>query len=138
MPRTTLQPPELFSSRPWGFSQVTISPPGTVINIAGQVDWGANEQCNATGREEQFRQALKNVLIALAAAGGTPDDIQILRIYIPNFQAGTEAGLIARVLVEIFGTENPPASSWIGVQALAQPEYLIEVEAMAIISALSR
>jgi enamine deaminase RidA (YjgF/YER057c/UK114 family) len=41
--------------------------------------------------------------------------------------------MIAKVLVETFGEENPPASSWIGVQALAQPDYLIEVEAMAIV-----
>lgn len=41
--------------------------------------------------------------------------------------------MIARVLVETFGDKNPPASSWIGVEALAQPEYLIEVEALAIV-----
>lgn len=133
MPRTTLQPPELFSSKPWGFSQVVISPPGTVVHIAGQVPWDASETCNAVGREAQFRQALKHVFIALKAAGGTPDDIQVLRFYIVNFISGTEADMIARVLVDVFGSDNPPASSWIGVQALAQPEYLIEVEAMAIL-----
>jgi len=133
MPRITLQPPELFSSKPWGFSQVVVSAPGTIVHIAGQVPWDASEQCNAVGLEEQFRQALKQVFIAVKAAGGTSDDLQILRFYIPNFKSGPDADLIARVLVETFGTKNPPASSWIGVQALAQPEYLIEVEAMAII-----
>ncbi|MFF3437622.1 RidA family protein [Streptosporangium sp. NPDC002721] len=133
MPRTTLQPPELFSSRPWGFSQVSISPPGSIVNIAGQVAWDANHEVTAVGREAQLRQALKHVFIALEAAGGTPDDIQMLRLYIPDFRSGPEADLIGRVLVETFGTENPPPSSWIGVQGLAQPEYLIEVEAMAVI-----
>lgn len=134
MPRATLQPPELFQSKPWGFSQVAVSPPGTIVSVAGQVAWGADQASNAVGLEDQFRQALKHVFIALAAAGATPDDIQSLRLYIPNFQPGVDADRIGRVLVEIFGSDNPPASSWIGVQALAQPEYLIEVEAMAVIA----
>lgn len=72
-------------------------------------------------------------MIALREAGGTADDIQSLRFFIPNFEPGREAEMIARVLIEVFGSENPPASSWIGVQALAQPEYLIEVEATAVV-----
>ncbi|MEM9882688.1 MAG: RidA family protein [Planctomycetota bacterium] len=133
MPRQTLQPPELFPSKKWGFSQVVISPPGRVVHISGQVPWDADEKPIVGTREDQFRQALKHVFIAVEAAGGTPDDIQSLRFYIPNFESGTEADMISRVLVETFGTDSPPASSWIGVQALAQPEYLIEVEATAII-----
>ncbi|WP_034177285.1 RidA family protein [Burkholderia ambifaria] len=135
MPRESLQPPTLFSSKSWGFSQVVISEPGRIVNVAGQVAWDADGNQNAQGLEGQFRQTLKQVFIAVEAAGGTTEDIQILRFYIPNFKAGEDAGLIAKVLVEIFGDTNPPASSWIGVQALAQPEYLIEVEAMAVIPA---
>ncbi|MEU3989421.1 RidA family protein [Streptomyces platensis] len=133
MPRTTFQPPELFDSRPWGFSQVSVSPPGRIVNIAGQVAWDSNHEVTAVGREAQLRQALKHVLIALEAVGGTADDIQILRLYLPGFESGPEADLIGRVLVDTFGSENPPPSSWIGVQALAQPEYLVEVEAMAVV-----
>lgn len=133
MPRITLQPLQLFSSKHWGFSQVVISDPGRTVHIAGQVAWDANQQCNAIGLEGQFRQTLKHVFIALEAAGGAPEDIQILRLYIPGFRSGPDADVIAKVLVDTFGTDDPPASSWIGVHSLAQPEYLIEVEAMAII-----
>ncbi|EJR91863.1 hypothetical protein IKE_06345 [Bacillus cereus VD196] len=133
MPRQTIQPPELFSSKPWGFAQVVISEPGRLVTVAGQVAWNATGQMNAEGLEGQFRQTLKQVIIAVEATGGTADDIQILRLYIPNFQSGSDANLIAKILTETFGTENPPASSWIGVQALAQPEYLIEVEAIAVV-----
>ncbi|TDD58053.1 RidA family protein [Kribbella antibiotica] len=134
MPRVTLQPAELFASKAWGFSQVAVSPPGTIINIAGQVAWGADEKSNAEGLEEQLRQALDHVFVAVRAAGGQPDDIQILRLYIRDFQSGTDADRIGKVLTDVFGTDNPPPSSWIGVQALAQPEYLVEVEAMAVVS----
>ncbi|SDT08322.1 Enamine deaminase RidA, house cleaning of reactive enamine intermediates, YjgF/YER057c/UK114 family [Paenibacillaceae bacterium GAS479] len=133
MPRQTIQPPGLFSSKPWGFSQVVISEPGRIVNVAGQVAWDATGHMNAEGLEGQLRQTLKQVIIAVEAAGGTLDDIQMLRLYIPNFQSNPDADLIAKVLTETFGTENPPASSWIGVQALAQPEYLVEVEAMAVV-----
>src|SRR5262245_27749462 len=117
MPRQTLQLPQLFASKPWGFSQVVVSEPGRIVNIAGQVAWDADGKPNAEGLEGQFRQTLKQVFIAVAAAGGTPDDIQILRFYIRNFRSGPDADMIARVLVETFGDQNPPASSWIGVQA---------------------
>lgn len=133
MGRQTIQPPNLFPSKPWGFSQVVISPAGRICHIAGQVAWNSKQTCNAVGLEAQFRQALNHVFIGIEAAGGTPNDIQMLRIYIPNFKPGSDADVIAKVLVETFGTENPPASSWIGVQALAQPEYLVEVECVAII-----
>lgn len=133
MPRHTLQPPELFPSRAWGFSQVVVTEPGRIVTVAGQVAWGADSAVNAEGLEGQFRQTLRQVLLAVEAAGGTADDIQVLRLYIPNFRSGPDADLIARTLVDTFGDTDPPASTWIGVQALAQPEYLIEVEAMAVI-----
>lgn len=133
MPRQTLQPPELFESKAWGFSQVVVSPPGRIVHIAGQVAWDAKGSAVEGGREDQLRIALKHVLIAVRAAGGTPDDLQALRLYLPDFEAGREADMIGRVLVEVFGSEDPPASSWIGVQSLAQPEYLVEIEATAVI-----
>ena len=133
MPRETLQPPELFDSKKWGFSQIVVSPPGRTVHISGQVAWDASESVLADDLETQFRKALEHVFIAVRAAGGEPDDIQFFRFYIPNFRPGEDAETIARVLVDVFGTENPPGSSWIGVQALAQPEFLIEVEATAII-----
>ncbi|MEW1751594.1 RidA family protein [Streptomyces angustmyceticus] len=112
---------------------MAVSPPGKIVNIAGQVAWDSNHEVTAVGREAQLRQALQHVFIALEAVGGSPDDIQILRLYLPNFESGPEADVIGRVLVDVFGTENPPPSSWIGVQGLAQPEYLVEVEAMAVV-----
>ncbi|MDQ0301948.1 RidA family protein [Ancylobacter polymorphus] len=133
MPRRTLQPPQLFDSRPWGFSQVSLSPPGTLVHVAGQVAWDAQGKVSAVGREAQLRQVLRQVILAVEAAGGSADDIQMLRLYMPGFQSGPEAELVGRVLAETFGRENPPASTWIGVDALAQPEYLVEVDAVAVI-----
>jgi len=133
MPRKTIQPPELFDSRPWGFSQLVISPPGRLVHIAGQVAWDSEGAVTATTRREQLVAALEHVGIAVRAAGGTMEDVQLLRLYLPNLDSGPEADMIAEVLTDTFGTENPPASSWIGVTSLAQPEYMVEIEAMAVV-----
>ncbi|WP_345983724.1 RidA family protein [Streptomyces sp. DSS69] len=133
MPRTTLQPTGLFPSKPWGFSQVSVSAPGKIVSIAGQIPWDADGHVGATDREGQLRQALAHVLVAVEAAGGTSDDIQMLRLYLRDLESGHEADLVASVLTDVFGTVDPPASTWVGVQALAQPEYLVEVEAMAVV-----
>ena len=134
MPRTTLQPPELFSSKKWGFSQVVVSPPGTIVHISGQVPW--DNQGNAVhpgSLEKQLHQVLRNIVVALEAAGASQDHLQMIRIYIVNFRPGEDANLVARCLSEVFGNEDPPASSWIGVVGLAQPEYLVEADAVAVI-----
>ena len=136
MPRHTLQPPELFSSREWVFSQVVVSPPGSIVHISGQVPW--DNQGNAVhpdSLEKQLRQVLKNIVVALEAAGGSQRDLQMIRLYIVNLRPGHDAKLVATVLSEMFGNEDPPASSWIGVLGLAQPEYLVEADAVAVIPA---
>jgi len=134
MTRHSIQPPELFDSRQWGFSQVAVSPPGTIVNISGQVAAGADEVVTAIGRGPQLLASLQNLVIALEAAGGRADDLQILRIYLPAYKPADDGPEVARVLADFFGTTNPPAASWIGVQSLARPEFLVEVEAMAVIT----
>ena len=68
----------------------------------------------------------------MESAGGTLKDIVALQIYVVNYQAecGTAVGTALR---EAFSSENPPASTWIGVSALADPEFLIEIEATAVL-----
>jgi enamine deaminase RidA (YjgF/YER057c/UK114 family) len=132
MPRKTLQPPELFQSKPWGFSQVVIAPPGRIVSIAGQVPWDSKSRPVGGDRWEQMRRCFQNVFVAVRAAGGTPDDVVSLRLYMVNFRS-EEAETVADVLKETFGDRDPPASTWIGVTCLARPEYMIEVEALAVV-----
>lgn len=80
----------------------------------------------------QARQALRNLQAAVEAAGGTLKDIVSLRIYIVNYQF-ENANALSIALKEFFSSANPPASTWIGVSALAVPEFLIEIEATAVL-----
>ena len=133
MPKEYLNPNSLFSSLPHGFSQVVIATGRKMVFISGQTAWDIRK--NIVGGDsvlEQVRQAFRNLETAMGAAGGTLKDVVALRIYVVDYQAesGTAVGTALR---EFFSPENPPASTWIGVSALAVPEFLIEIEATAVL-----
>ena len=133
MSKESINPSSLFPSLPHGFSQVVIASGKKMVFISGQTAWDARK--NIVGGDSvlgQARQALRNLGMAIEAAGGTLKDIVALRIYLVDYQAesGTAVGTALR---EFFSPENPPASTWIGVSALAVPEFLIEIEATAVL-----
>jgi 2-iminobutanoate/2-iminopropanoate deaminase len=133
MSKEYVNPSSLFSSLPHGFSQMVIASGRKMVFISGQTAWDARK--NIVGGEsvlEQARQAFRNLDTAIKAASGTLKDIVALRIYIVDYQAesGTAVGTALR---EFFSSGNPPASTWIGVSALAAPEFLIEIEATAVL-----
>jgi len=133
MPKEYVNPNSLFPSLPHGFSQVVIATGKKMVFVSGQTAWDI--QKNIVGGDsvlEQARQAFRNVEKAMEAAGGTLKDVVALRIYVVDYQAesGTAVGTALR---EFFSGEKPPASTWIGVSALADPEFLIEIEATAVL-----
>ena len=131
MPKEHVNPATLFPSVQHGFSQVVIASGGRTVFVSGQVAWDANKQVVGRTLGEQTRQALRNVRAAVEAAGGGLADIVALRIYIVH-EAMPDLGGVGNALRETFET-NPPASTWIGVSALAVPDFLIEIEATAVL-----
>ncbi len=132
MSKICINPDTLFNSFQYGFSQITVAQPGKMVFISGQVAWDTNE--NIEGADDlaiQIDKAFANLKIAMQEAGGTLQDIVMLRIYKVNYTAG-DGPLITEGLQRYFGT-TPPASSWISVQGLANPGFMIEIEAQAII-----
>jgi enamine deaminase RidA (YjgF/YER057c/UK114 family) len=132
MPKKYINPDSLFPSLEHGFSQIVAASGGT-IHISGQTAWDRNKQI-VGGRDlaAQTRQALRNVRTAIEAAGGTLPDIVALRIYIVDYKR-EQADAIGAALREFFPKEKPPASTWIGASSLAVPDYLIEIEATAVL-----
>ena len=133
MSKEFINPDSLFGSLPYGFSQIVVATGKRIVFISGQTAW--DEGKNIVGKDsvlEQAKQAFRNLEKAMEAAGGTLEDIVALRIYVVDYQAecGTAIGTALR---EVFSSENPPASTWIGVSALADPEFLIEIEATAVL-----
>lgn len=116
---------------PSGYSHGTLA--GNTLYLGGQTALDADMKIVSGGIVEQFRQAFSNVLATLAAAGGRPEDLVSVTIYltdIPDYQAhGQEIG---RVWRELAGTTYP-AMAGIGTTALWQPEALIEITGVAVI-----
>lgn len=131
--KKTIQPEGLFNSVQYGFSQVVVAQPGRMVFISGQVAWNEHEVIHGKNDlAEQTRVSLEKLELAVKAAGGTLDDIVMLRIYKVNYQPG-DGPVIGKILRETFGTEHPPASSWISVAGLANPDFMIEIEAQAVL-----
>jgi len=103
------------------------------VYISGQTAWNSERQIiGANDLEEQTHQALRNVKAAVQEAKGTMRDIVAIRVYVVNYDS--KAGeIIGRVLRMHFDADTPPAAAWIGVQALAVADFLIEIEAIAVI-----
>lgn len=116
---------------PSGYSHGTLA--GNTLYLGGQTALDAQMQIVPGGIVEQFRQAFANVLTTLGAAGGIPEDLVSITIYltdIPDYQAhGREIG---RAWRELAGPVYP-AMAGIGTTALWQPEALVEIVGVAVI-----
>jgi enamine deaminase RidA (YjgF/YER057c/UK114 family) len=127
-----INPEEL--ARPSGFSHAVSVPAGRMVFLAGQVGMDRNGKLVAGGVVPQFEQALGNLLTALAAADGQPEDLVSLTIYlidVEDYQAhGKEIGAVWRRLA---GTQYP-AMAGVGVRRLWDPAALVEIQGIAVVS----
>ena len=133
MKRETINPNTLFDPSQYGFSQIVVSNPGKMVFISGQVAWDENMTIvGVNDLAKQTQKSLDNLELAIHAAGGTLENIVSLRIYRVNYQP-QDGAIIQQLLKEYFGTTNPPASTWISVQGLANKAFMVEIEAQAVI-----
>lgn len=131
MSKDTINPESLYNSTKFGFSHAVKSDRRTTIHCSGQVAWDKNH--NVVGGDDigaQTRQALANIKEVLTAAGAGVEDIVRMRTYVVNHQPAYMEP-IGTALGEFYGNLTPPANTWIGVQALAMPEFMIEIEVTA-------
>ncbi|MGH7907899.1 MAG: RidA family protein [Candidatus Binataceae bacterium] len=121
-------------SKPGGYTHiVTIEGQGKLMYLSGQV--ALDESGNVVGKGDfaaQARQVHKNIIAALKAVGASVNDLIKINTYIVNYKSEYRQQL-REIRSEIFNRENPPASTLVGVQALALDDFMIEVEAVAVI-----
>ncbi len=133
MPIQTLQPEQLFPSAPFGFSQVVVSSGDRYIHCAGQTAWDNDMQLvGGMDLGKQMRKALENVGHALEAAGASPADVVRIMTFVVDYRP-EYAAVLGQAMAEFFGADNLPAATLVGVQALAMPEFLVEVQATAVV-----
>ena len=120
-------------STPRGYSHVVSATAGRTVYVAGQI--ALDKDGSVVGKGDlraQTTQVLENVKHALAAGGATFADIVKQNTYIVNLKP-EDLPIIREVRAQYFPAENPPASTLVGVTALAGPDFLIEVEVIAVV-----
>ena len=103
---------------------------GDTVYVSGTVAWGDDRKLVGAGdMYAQAKQAIRNIEKALVEAGASLTHVVRTRIYVTDMSRLDEA---ARAHGEAFG-EIRPASSMVEVSALAEPEMLFEIEAIAVL-----
>lgn len=128
----TINPSSVFDTLQYGFSQGVVVPTGKRILLSGQVGANEREETPYATLEEQTNLAFENIEKLLAEVGAKLTDIAFLRIYIVE-SVKNEQDKITKALIQHFPT-HPPATSWLIVSGLSLPEWLIEIEAEAVIA----
>jgi enamine deaminase RidA (YjgF/YER057c/UK114 family) len=133
MSRQSLQPTDLFPSANYGFAQVVSAEGKKMIFCAGQTAWDKDN--NIIGGDDlakQMEKTLQNIETAVKEAGGELKDVCRLTIYVIDYNPGM-LDTIAGVLNSFFDKDALPVNTLLGIQALALPEFLVEMEATAMI-----
>lgn len=120
-------------NKPKTYSQVVKVNGGTMIFTSGIVADDANGNIIGKGDlKAQVKQAFDNLKIVLAAAGAEFKDVVKMTYYVVNYKP-EQIPMIREVRANYLPTENPPASTLVGVAALFNADVLIEIEAVAVV-----
>ena len=114
-----------------GYSQLALVTGGTIVFISGQV--ALDKSGNVVGKDDfeaQIQQVFENLKAAVEAAGGNLNDVVKLNSYFLDFAHLPEFREVRDKYINI---KNPPASTAIQVPRLFRPEFLIEIEAVAVV-----
>jgi enamine deaminase RidA (YjgF/YER057c/UK114 family) len=117
---------------PRGYTQVVkVTEPGSLVYIAGQVPLdGEGEIVGRGDIEKQVRQVFTNLETALASVGATFNDVVKMTTYMLNIAGGLDT--YRKIRLEYLGNARTPANTLVEVKRLANPDYLIEIEAIAV------
>jgi enamine deaminase RidA (YjgF/YER057c/UK114 family) len=115
------------------YSHVVVSSRARTIYIAGQVSIDEHGALVGAGDlAAQTTQVMRNLGLALSAGGASYADIVKITTYVVNYKP-EHRPIIGQARSAFFQGMPPPASTLVGVSALAMPEWLIEIEAIAVI-----
>lgn len=131
MQREFRNPPSLCPT--YGWTHVVSIRGGKTIHISGQV--AVDEKGQVVGKGDMKAQtvrAFENIRLALAAAGATFADVVKTNLYVVGLKA-EHVPIIREVRSRYVSADHPPASTLVGISALVGPDWLIEIEATAVV-----
>lgn len=121
-----LNPSTLPNTGEMGYSQISIVEPGRMAYISGQVAWRPNGEAVPESLAEQMGIVSVNAKAALTAAGATPHDVVIARIYVVDLTPERLEEVMPPFLATFEGAQ--PCVTGVGVEALAAPDLQVEME----------
>lgn len=128
-PRTIL--PEGWP-RPKGYSNGVVAR-GELLAIAGMIGWDEREKLVSPAFAPQFRQALANVLAVVAAAGGRPEHVVSLTVYVTDKREYLEAlAAVGAAWRELMG-RHYPTMALVQVADLLEPGAKVEIQGLAVL-----
>ncbi|HEV7522829.1 MAG TPA: RidA family protein [Candidatus Angelobacter sp.] len=116
-----------------GYSQVAEVSGGKMIYVAGQVAMDASG--NLVGKDDfraQVDQAFKNINAAVQAAGGDFHSVIKLNYFCAESVDAAQIPVVREIRDRYVDTAHPPTSTFVVVKRLVRPEWLIEIEAVAV------
>ncbi len=124
-----LNPPTM--PQPVGYSHVVETRAARTIYISGQVAMNAAGELVGVGDlRAQATQVFENLAAALAAVGASFDHVVKVTFFLLDI---AQIGVVRSVRDQYFNAKQPPASSAVEVRRLVRDEFLIEIEAIAVI-----
>jgi enamine deaminase RidA (YjgF/YER057c/UK114 family) len=130
MPLKAVEPEGLV--RPRGYSHGMMGQ-GELLFVAGQIGWNREGHMVSGDLVAQFDQALDNVLTVVWAAGGKPDSVARLVIYVTD---KNDYRSCAKALGEAYRRRmgrHYPAMSLVEVKSLLEDDAKVEIEAVAVL-----
>ncbi|XBQ16249.1 MAG: RidA family protein [Oceanicaulis sp.] len=122
------------SGAPWedkvGYRRAVVA--GDHVLVAGTVAVGEDGGCHRPGEAgPQAERCLQIIVKALEIAGARPEHVVRTRMFVTDMTPETQAA-VGEAHRKVFGA-CPPASTMVGVSALAHPDFVVEIEADAVL-----
>ena len=129
---TPINPESL--GKPRGYSNGMLAESGgRLLFIAGQIAWDEHQRIVCEDFRGQFAQALKNVVTVVRAAGGGPENIGQLTIFVTDKREYVSClGGLGETYRLIMG-RNYPTMALLEVTALLEPQAKVEIQGMAVV-----
>jgi enamine deaminase RidA (YjgF/YER057c/UK114 family) len=129
---TPVHPPGFAAPR--GYSHGVLAPAGgRLLFVAGQVAWDQERRLVGEGFAGQFGRALENVVAVVRAAGGAPEHLARLTIYVTDRREYlAQLAAIGAAYRAVMG-RHYPAMALVEVQALLEPGAVVEIEGTAVL-----
>jgi len=126
--------PDTLAKPTAGYSHVAEVTGGKIVYIAGQV--AIDRSGNLVGKDDfraQVQQVFENLKSAVEASGGDFHNVIKLNYYCAEGVDPAQVPIVREIRDKYVNTANPPTSTFVVVKRLVRPEWLIEVDAVAVV-----